>query len=814
MGPEVLANVPVARGSELGFDGALMRVVPDSPLTVGYRIWQLRPPQPSLTVVVKGTFDLVVDGPATFAEEPVEPTGELWVDDDVEKPLATPSDFALLKPRGEVMVIGNAWAPEGRPAAAVMCSSASAPREALRRVRRPDVARRGAGEPHVRAHSVRVDAVDDGQSVRGPGYAPNPYGRGRKPEQLEDGSHAMRLPNVEDPNRPRRRSGRDAAARGGRPAAAHVARPDAVRRHLRRRVSARALAVLPQGLHWAFFQEAPKDQRLKDGYFNGDESIELVGLHPVRGTVRSALPAVVPRVLLTKTEGSGEPKDDEVALRLDTVVWDGAIGKLLLTWRGVVEIPSETLEGLGALYVTHEPLRGPHKRPARLRERLDAILAAEEEEETTAEGEPPPRFDDDEEDTLFELEPVGLKAAVDETTGPEDEARAEAERELADKQAKMRAVWAEAGIDLGDADAPAAPPPTTEALRAKLDAAGDAVPADLRASLERQLEELEADPTPTAGEEPPLPEAPAEPEGRALVEARLAEGLDLRGLDLSGVDLRGLDLSGQDLSGSLLREAKLARVSLRRAKLVGATLAQADLSECDLGEADLTDAELHQARLIRANLEATVLEDAHLEEAALMSARLVGARAARALFTGSNLQEAQLSAGDFEGADFEAANLKDVDASEAVFRDATLEGADASGARFDRAVMTQARAEGIRAEGARFGGIDAHDSFWEGAQLARCDFSLAKLDRADFSGAVLTGTEMDGCTLREARFDHALAQNLVARKTDFMEASFESADLRFADLRGASLFGAELYRAQTGDARLDHADLTRTKLEA
>ena len=36
-----------------------MRYVKATPLEVGYRVWQLRPPQPSISIAVKGTFDPV-----------------------------------------------------------------------------------------------------------------------------------------------------------------------------------------------------------------------------------------------------------------------------------------------------------------------------------------------------------------------------------------------------------------------------------------------------------------------------------------------------------------------------------------------------------------------------------------------------------------------------------------------------------------------------------------------------------------------------------------------------------------------------------
>ena len=66
-----------------------MRYVKDTPLEMAHRVWQLRPPQPSLTVVVKGTFDPVQDGAAVLAPKQPPPACEAYYDDDVERSLRT-----------------------------------------------------------------------------------------------------------------------------------------------------------------------------------------------------------------------------------------------------------------------------------------------------------------------------------------------------------------------------------------------------------------------------------------------------------------------------------------------------------------------------------------------------------------------------------------------------------------------------------------------------------------------------------------------------------------------------------------------------
>ncbi len=594
-----------------------MRFVKDSPLELGFRMWQLRPPQPSLTVVAKGTFDLAAGEPAPFAAEQVPATGEVWVDDDVEQPLLRPSDYALLKPVGEAMVVGKAWAPGGRATTAVACSfriGALQKRFAVfgDRFWVPGVVARVAGPTPFTEMPLHM-----GRAYGGPGFAKNPWGRGREATAREEGGTAVFLPNLEDP---------------GRLVDGPKANPDPVvigalpmmwpgRQRYAGTYGASYMEKrwpwLPEDFDWRFFQEAPPDQRLAEGFFRGDEPIEVEGLHPEHTHLRSRLPKIAPRVCIDYVPREGEaPVWKEVVLKLDTVVWDAEIGKLLCTWRGVVEVPSETLEEIRYLFVAHDPLEGPHRSEAALQARCAAVLRAEEEEEEQAEGEEPPSFDD-------VTDPTGMPAGLEEEETPE-EAPEEEEPLPSPEELAMEAKLAELA-----AQAPP-PPPEPEprdplALIAALRAQGPLPP-----ELEELAKELEAPPEPEA--EPAveeIPEPPPDPEGRALVEARLAAGEPLTDLDLSGLDLTGLDLSGRDLSGSILRAANLTGVKLDGALLIGCVLIRANLYHASLQRADLTEADLSQAQLEGADLLGATLVDAVALEAGMAKVRLHEASAAR-----------------------------------------------------------------------------------------------------------------------------------------------------------------------------------------
>lgn len=770
-----------------------MRYVKDSPLELGFRVWQVRPPSPSLTLVVKGTFDPAAGDPAPFAEEQVPTTGEVHWEDDVQMSQRLPSDFALLKPKGECFVVGKAWAPNGRPSPMVACKFKIGPIEKSfavfgdRRWQKGLV--RSMSEPlPFTEMELRME-----RAFGGPKFAANPYGRGQGEAEGE-----LLLPNLEQvrdlirspTSRP------EPVLLGPLP----ISWPDRMRyagtydqRYMRER-----WPWLPEDFDWRFFLEAPPDQRLREGFWRGDERIELHNLHPTVPSIVSRLPGIVPRLFLDVQRPGRAPSFDEVALKLDTVVWDGAIGKLLLTWRGLVAIPSESLDEIPHIFVAHDPLGGPLRSAGELKERFEALLKEEEDEEKEAEGEPPPAV----EEAVPEAEQEETGEAPDEPSAEEKELEAK----MAELEAKMEAMGIPKAQELPEPPAPPSPATMLEKLRAS----GVEVTPELE-QMVAELEEPEAPPEPPPEEA--VPESPPEPEGRALLEARIAAGEPTTELDLTGADLSGMELSGRDLSGCILRQVSLAATKLAGANLSGCTLAEAELVRADLKGARLVSADLSAANLQWADLTGAILEDADLEGTRLFCARMADVKAARAIFVGANLAEAILARGDFTEADFERACLDRADVTEAVLKDATLEHASAEGARFDRAVMTKSRGEGLRAKEARFGAIDAEDSFWERSELSKADFSFAKLARADFTEAVMIATEMDGCALRGARFDRANAHSLRARKADLMEASFDSADLTWADLRGSNCFGAEFWRAKTREAQLELANLTRTKLE-
>ncbi len=162
--------------------------------------WQVQPPQTSLVVVVKGTFDLVEGQPAKLREESEFPQGDVFVDEDLEKGLLSASDFAILKPEVDVLVSGHAYAPKGQSATAMQVSLRM---KTAKGVLDRSIAVFGdrtwqTGVPSSAAPFEKIPLVYE-RAFGGPQVPANPVGVGHKGAAGPDGK--KRLPNFETPGK-------------------------------------------------------------------------------------------------------------------------------------------------------------------------------------------------------------------------------------------------------------------------------------------------------------------------------------------------------------------------------------------------------------------------------------------------------------------------------------------------------------------------------------------------------------------------------------------------------------------------------------
>lgn len=764
-----------------------MEILNETPFPVGLLGGRLYFPGHSLTVVVKGTFDLLPDGTVEAAEEQLHPTGDEEFEGEDDRPVSLryASDFAYFKPRADLLLVGRARAPGGDPVRRLPVTFQVGEREKRLQV---------AGDRWWSGDSVRPEATEPRpftamdlryeNAFGGRGYPSNPTGKGYTRVWSEAGYEVLPLPNVEDPG-----ATMDAPDDVVPPAGFGPLHPAWELRASKAGSYGGAWADerwpwFPEDFDWSYFNAAPPDMQV-EGYLNGDEELFLGNLDPELPRLRTRLPGRRLRCFLHEIEGGGgaaaRPEEDdadlrggeppeeedsgrfrEIPLRLDTLWVDAEERTVALVWRGHTEVKTEEFEEVEYLYVLSEALDEKPASQEEIRIRFDRLRR-----EYEGEIESPPKVEEPDEPVV---------AASD----PEEEVAAAVE--------EMNASLTAAGVEPVDPDAP--PPEQSPEARHR---------------SEEMLAEYGIDDLEEEGADGALT--------RSDVVALVDDGESLSGRDLSEPDLSELDLTGADLSGAVLDGADLRRAVLDDADLSGATLEGADLSGASLRGCDLTEADLAGANLVEADLAGAELEDAILEGADLEGSALEGARGANAILPGADLGAVRAARSAFPAADFTGAVMREADFREAELREACLEGADATAIDLSRARLEALQAgEGADLTRAVVVEAEAAGSIWSESVLVEADFRYADLEGVEFSGADLTGANLSAAEMTGGRLAKADLTRARLIRCNLFEASLEKAVLEEADLRGSNLYGAEVRDARLNGARLDGANLKMTKL--
>jgi hypothetical protein len=314
---------------------------------------------PALSFLVKGTFELRPELPALArgkdAQRPI--AGDETYLDELGRSLRYSTDLVLSKARGEAMVTAICYAEGGRPRTACDATIVIGPiRKSLRvtgdrawSVDARGVARIGRTEPFERV-PIRWERAFGGMS-----YEANPLGRGID-AWPEPAGPTRWLPNVEyveervgDPAERPRPAGFGPVSPAWQPRAKRQGTRD-------QRWSLFRAPLPPVDFDPRFFNAAPDDQQI-DGYFRGDEPVELFNLHPELPVYRTALPGKRLRLFVLHRGAKGAPpRFVEVGLNLDTVHVDVEAGELVLVWRRPVAVKSRAHAELEACYLTEEDL--------------------------------------------------------------------------------------------------------------------------------------------------------------------------------------------------------------------------------------------------------------------------------------------------------------------------------------------------------------------------------------------------------------------------------------------------------------------------
>ena len=815
-----------------------MNTLNQTPFGFATVVGRMSYPAHSVTLIVKGAFDLHAGGLATLAEDQPTPAGDEYFPGDEEQTGAPryESDFAHFKPAADLLLVGACHAPDGHPTRECRATFGVGATERSLLVsgdRRWDPKQR---RPTLTAPERFTEMeLRYENSFGGEGFEPNPVGKGYLDNPKQAVKLGLALPNIRDE--------RARIERPGSPLEPVTFGP--LSRRWEQRFSKMGSYEppwlktrwpwFPEDFDWTHFNAAPEAMQVP-GYLRGDEEVYLENLHPERAEYRSRLPGLRVRCFLNQAD---DPRSDEaasgfreVSMKLDTLWIDAEEEKLILVWRGHAEVLSEDHEELKYVFIVSEALKEPAASLEACRQQFVQAWIEDEGEED--------EDDEDDSEEVPEVEPAAASEAAQEIESPaspdaatdagEAEIDYDAEHEKA--RVQLRQAYEKAGID---PDNPPELGPKEKKIQARFLKAigftdadmGEAgiAPGDVPASNPAELKELALLREKLGIPEQPAAEAPEEggdtgqdPEEpgewtRERVEQRVARGEgfagdDLSELDLSGLDLKGVDFTGAVLAGAVLKGAVLDGARMKDADLSGANLTGASMKAVDLQHADLT-----AAHLAGADLSDAVLNDAVFESARLETAVLARVTANDADFTEADLTGANLDGSTLDGADFSASTLERASFRRASLKEAFVEGASGTGVIMDRADLTELRAaEGTDFTRGSFREVIAPDSIWHEAKLDGADFSYARMEEADFTRASLVGAEFFAADMRAARLTRANLRGAHLVEMNLFEGSLAKASLVDADLSGSNMYGADFVDADITGIRTADTNLVMTKL--
>jgi hypothetical protein len=302
-----------------------MQLFSQAKIPVAKVIWRPGHGGFAFTVVCKATFELRPDlSPFAHTQEPVTEADE-WTDTGS---LGRSTDLLPFKKRPEVLVVGDAFAPEGRPVNSLVT------RLVVGEINKSIVVvgdryasadgRVGESAPFARMPLVWERAAG-GQNTDNP--VGRPFGlaaRNVSPEWTL-------APNLYPPGFEVPRPGISVAPVAYAPISPlwpsrlgclnqHAVGWDPLRWHER---------PLPNDIDFAYMNAAPVDQQRTAPF--ADEVLYLENLHPVFARLSTRLPVVTPLAMVDQGTGP-EP----LKLRCDTLVIDTNRGLAMLVWRGHV----------------------------------------------------------------------------------------------------------------------------------------------------------------------------------------------------------------------------------------------------------------------------------------------------------------------------------------------------------------------------------------------------------------------------------------------------------------------------------------------
>lgn len=773
---------------------------------VTYRAFSLAPKKYSLSVAVLVRFNLHPDGePTPDSKSPV------W---DVLKPAMkgySTYDEGWPKLLGEYIVFGAAYLP-----------SAQAPQPISAVVTIGDLSKCLAvfGDRHFNATGMSSRPatfnrmpITPQNAFGGETFPMNPYGKGANVVKEPTGEIRRQLPNIEFPSDLMTSTSSQTPVAGFWPLYADMPQRTKYLGAFDDNWVKTRWPHLPVHTDIGFFQVAPEDQRLGQGYWVGNESISIQNMHPSHAVLNAKLPGLRVRLFGVVSGPNGQQSAGEAKTRLETVFLMPDFLTGIALYRAVIEVDDPEGRDVLGLCAEIEQLDEPAKPSEYYIDAFIKKLNGEQSEAgthasvgTVAPGIVSPQEDKKDLDQLL--------------------SELEQQREIFINQMSA------AGIPESQIISTLKGNPQTRALALVIEQTKGGLAGffDEIKDLAQSTHHAEILPQ---KEEPVTFDFATARLARKDILARQATRESCRDLILPNADLSGLDLSGLDFSGSVLMGANFigsvaVGTKFDRATLTDANFAAADLSKtsfvmsglskCNFHGANLLDATLAGADCSLANFSDAVLENADLSGASfsgaqLRYANLVNTSAHKADFTGAILAQSNLMGANLIQANFTAADLSNTNLSKTRCINASFSCAKLHKVQFAGADLSDSSADkGTQATDADFRDAHLDQASWVGANVCGSNFDRMTGNRADFSEAVMTNVTMRRALAKGMVFDKAVIQQSDVSMSNFMEGSFARTKMSDVDISTCNLYGANFLDTDFVSVRMNGSYIARTIL--
>ncbi len=299
--------------------------------------------------------------------DPVNPLAEkeMWPFVQGELGKDAVLDMAMPKPKGELLVWGRCFSPDGEPRGASQVSVRLGPIEkhlyvfGNRYWRKAGGARFSITEPDP---FVDMPLTYD-RAFGGGGFDRNPLGRGAAPVTTSSGAQSHPLPNVEDPRHL-------VGSPSDHPEPAGLAPLDYTWPQRAKKLGTydntwfqERWPFYPDDMNWTYFNAAPEDQQIED-FFAGTESFSVAGMHPKEPLVESRLPGIRHRFFVNQLADAAKPEGEtlfkEVLTHIDTVWLFPHAKKGIAISRGTAEVKDDEALDIAHLYVVSERVGEQH----------------------------------------------------------------------------------------------------------------------------------------------------------------------------------------------------------------------------------------------------------------------------------------------------------------------------------------------------------------------------------------------------------------------------------------------------------------------